>query len=77
MQMPIITSRYWNIVHGENPQEVRRDLEGMQTMRILGKNMAFFLQCKDMALKMGLSYPKKEEMIHFTNFIPKQEDKTK
>lgn len=68
MQMPIITSRYWNIVHGAAPEQVKKDLEGMQTMRILGKNMAFFLQCKDLALKMGLQKPKQEE-ITFTNFI--------
>ena len=68
MQMPIITSRYWNIVHGQNPEEARQDLEGMQTMRILGKNMAFFLQCKDMALKMGISLPEQEETV-YTNFI--------
>lgn len=42
MQMPIITSQYWNMVHGTNPEEVRRDLEGMQIMRTLGNNMAYF-----------------------------------
>ena len=70
MQMPIISFRYWNIVHGENPEEVRRDLEGMQTMRILGRNMAFFLHCKDIGMKMGLQFPRPEETT-FTNFIPK------
>ena len=70
MQMPIISSRYWNIVHGENPEEVRRDREGMQTMRILGRNMAFFLYCKDIGMKMGLQFPRQEETT-FTNFIPK------
>ena len=45
--MPIITSRYWNMVHGTAPEEVRQDLEGMQTMRVLGRNMAFFLRCKE------------------------------
>lgn len=70
MQMPIISSRYWNIVHGENPEEVRRDREGMQTMRILGRSMAFFLYCKDIGMKMGLQFPRQEETT-FTNFIPK------
>lgn len=70
MQMPIISSRYWNIVHGENQEEVRRDREGMQTMRILGRNMAFFLYCKDIGMKMGLQFPRQEETT-FTNFIPK------
>ena len=38
-QMPVISSRYWNMVHGSTPDEVRKDEEGMQIMRILGKNM--------------------------------------
>ena len=37
MQMPIITSRYWNMVHGVTPDQVKQDLEGMQVMRVLGK----------------------------------------
>lgn len=69
MQMPIMTSRYWTIVHGTTPEEVKKDLEGMQTMRILGENMTFFLKCKEMALKMGVQLPKQEESIMFTNFI--------
>lgn len=46
MQMPIISSRYWNMVHGTNPDEVKQDLEGIQTMQILGNNMAYFLTVK-------------------------------
>jgi len=38
--MPIVSSQYWNMVHGNTPDEVQQDLEGMQTMRTLGKNMA-------------------------------------
>ena len=45
MQMPIITSHYWNMVHGAKPEDVKKDLEGMQTMQVLAKNMAFFLKC--------------------------------
>ena len=40
LQMPIVTARYWNAVHGTNPDEVREDREGMQNMRYLGRNMA-------------------------------------
>lgn len=72
MQMPIVTSRYWNMVHGMTPEEVKKDLEGMQVMRVLGRNMAFFINCKHIALKMGISLPKKEEFV-FTNFIAKDE----
>ena len=68
MQMPIISSRYWTIVHCAKPSEVERDIEGMQTMRILGKNMAYFLKCKDVATKMGISLPEQEQ-VEYTNFI--------
>jgi multimeric flavodoxin WrbA len=68
MQMPIVTSRYWNMTHGFTPDEVRQDLEGMQTMRILGKNMAFFLKCKKMAMDAGLQLPEQEKSV-YTNFI--------
>ncbi len=67
-QMPIVSSQYWNMVHGNTPDEVRQDLEGMQIMRTLGRNMAFFLKCKEMATRMGVEYPKREEPIE-TNFI--------
>lgn len=68
MQMPIISSRYWSIVHGAKPEEVKKDSEGMQMMRILGKNMAFFLHCRKLAVKAGLPLPKQEQ-VTFTNFI--------
>lgn len=55
LQMPIITSQYWNMVHGAKPEEVKQDLEGMQTMRTLGRNMAFFLKCKEAGIKAGLN----------------------
>jgi len=68
MQMPIISSQYWNMVHGAKPEEVRQDLEGLQTMRTLARNMTFFLQCKEAGLKAGVMLPKQEESL-FTNFI--------
>ncbi len=42
--MPIVTSTYWNMVHGMTPDEVRKDLEGMQIMRNIGRNMAWMLK---------------------------------
>ena len=66
--MPIVTSRYWNMVHGTNPDEVKRDAEGMQTMQILGENMAFLINCKNVTMKMGLKMPKEQDFV-FTNFI--------
>ncbi len=68
MQMPIISSRYWNVVHGAKPEEVQLDLEGMQVMRILGKNMAYFLKCREAAEKAGIC-PPEQEAVSFTNFI--------
>lgn len=67
-QMPVISSRYWNMVHGSNAEEVQKDLEGMQSMRILGENMAYFLRCIEAAKKAGVSLPERENTV-FTNFI--------
>ena len=66
--MPIVTSRYWNMVHGAKPEDVKKDLEGIQIMQVLAKNMAFFLKCKEAGLKAGVQFPKQEPFI-FTNFI--------
>ena len=66
-QMPVVSSQYWNMVHGNNAEEVKQDLEGLQTMRTLGRNMAFLV--KSIALgkeKYGL--PEKEPFTP-TNFI--------
>ena len=53
-EMPVISSRYWNMVHGAQPDDVKKDLEGLQTMRVLARNMAFFLKCKEAGLKVGV-----------------------
>lgn len=68
MQMPIVTSRYWNMVHGTNPDEVKKDLEGMQVMKVLGNNMAYLLNSMNIAKKMGLEKPDSPQFV-FTNFI--------
>lgn len=65
--MPVVSSQYWNSVHGMTPEEVKKDLEGMQVMRALGRNMAWLLKCIDTA-KSTVSYPKQEAKI-FTSFI--------
>ena len=44
-EMPIVSSRYWNMVHGTNPEQVLQDEEGLQTMRVLGRNMAYRIGC--------------------------------
>ena len=67
-EMPIISSKYWNMVHGFTPEDVRQDLEGMQIMRVLARNMAWFLKCKEAGQKAGVPLPEREETV-MTNFI--------
>jgi len=67
-QMPVISSKYWNMVHGFTPEDVMKDLEGLQIMRVLGRNMAWFLKCKEAGRKAGIPMPEQEELI-WTNFI--------
>ena len=64
--MPIATSSYWNEVHGSIPEDVEKDLEGLQTIRNLGRNMAFMLKAIQLGKeKYGMS---KNELGTFTNF---------
>ena len=66
--MPIVSSQYWNQVHGNTPEEVVRDEEGMQTMRTLGENMAWLLRCIEAGRAAGVPEPKREMPVR-TNFI--------
>lgn len=66
--MPVVSSQYWNMVHGNTPEEVKQDLEGLQTMRTLGRNMAWLLQSICAGKKAGIAQPEMEERIR-TNFI--------
>ena len=66
--MPVISSRYWNMVHGFTPEDVMKDLEGLQVMRVLARNMAYFLKCKAAGAYAGVEPPKTERAI-LTNFI--------
>lgn len=67
-QMPIISSTYWNAVHGNTPEEVLKDEEGLFVMRQLGRNMAFFLKCIKAGVDSGLKVDESEERA-VTNFI--------
>ena len=64
-EMIVVSSSYWNQVHGNTPDEVRKDEEGMQTMRTLGRNMAYTVKA---FRKAGLPLPEAEKKIK-TNFI--------
>ena len=66
--MPIVSSQYWNMVHGNTPDEVRQDAEGMQTMRTLGINMAWLLKCIEAGKTAGIAMPEREAKVA-TNFI--------
>ena len=67
-EMPVVSSRYWNMVHGYSPEDVMQDEEGVQMMRILGRNMAFLV--KAIAAERSRSgLPEQEEAVLYTNFI--------
>ena len=71
-QMPIISGRYWNMVHGAVAEEVKQDLEGLQNMRFLARNMAWHLKCQEAGKEAGVPMPKEEETI-FTNFTRREQ----
>lgn len=66
--MPVVSSQYWNMVHGNTPEQVKEDLEGMQVMRVLGRNMAWLMKSIQAGKDAGVQLPAKETRI-FTNFI--------
>lgn len=55
--MPVVGSQYWNQVHGFTPEDVRKDAEGLQTMRTLGENMGYLLQCLEAGVQNGVQPP--------------------
>ena len=69
LQMPILTGGYWNEVHGHSAADVEKDLEGLQCMRTLGRNMAWFIKIKEAASKAGVQLPKIETEKFMTDFI--------
>jgi len=67
-QMPMVGSTYWNMVHGTAPELVAQDSEGLQTMRNLGRNMAWLLKCIEAGKEQGI-VPVAAERSHWTNFV--------
>lgn len=67
-EMPLVSANYWNMVHGNTPDEVRQDAEGLQIMRTLGNNMAWLLKCLEAGKNAGIAVPEAEPKIK-TNFI--------
>ena len=67
-QMPVVTSTYWTMVHGKQPEDVLKDEEGLQTMRNLASNMVWMLRCIEAGKAAGIQ-PPQEEFGARTNFI--------
>lgn len=67
-QMPVVSSQYWNMVHGNTPEQVAQDEEGLQIMRTLANNMAWLLKCIEIGRCEGI-VPVQEERRRQTNFI--------
>jgi len=66
--MPVVSSQYWNQVHGFTPEDVMKDEEGLQTMRTLGENMVWLLNSIEAGRKNGVPAPQYEERMR-THFI--------
>lgn len=66
--MPVVPSQYWNSIHGSTREEAMKDLEGLQIMRQLGRNMAWMLKCFDLGKREMDGYPEPEEHL-WTSFI--------
>lgn len=67
-EMPVVSSSYWNMVHGNSAKEVAQDTEGLQTMRNIGCNMAWLLRCIALGKENGVTVPATERGYR-TNFI--------
>ncbi len=65
--MPLVSSRYWNNIHGFTAEDARKDLEGLQTMRILGRNMAFLIRSIELG-RSQFGLPEAEKEKYFTSF---------
>ena len=66
--MHVVSSQYWNQVHGFTPEDVKKDEEGLQTMRTLGQNIVWLLNSIETGAKNGVERPKQENSV-YTNFI--------
>lgn len=67
-QMPIVSAQYWNMVHGNKPEDVLQDKEGIQIMETIGENMAYMLKSMEAARTAGVETPVPKAKIK-TNFI--------
>ena len=68
LNMPVVSSQYWNQVHGFTPEDVHKNAEGLQTMRTLGENMAWLLKSIEAGRRFGVTAPQYEPRVR-THFI--------
>lgn len=68
--MPVVSSQYWNMIHGSSAEDVRLDGEGMQTVRTLARNMGWLLKCIEAGRNGGIMPPEPEKPIR-TDFVRK------
>ncbi len=67
-QMPVVSSSYWNMVHGNTPEQVEQDLEGLQTMRNAARNLVWIMKCIELGKVNNVEPPKNESGVR-TSFI--------
>lgn len=67
-QMPLVASRYWNMVHGSKPEDILQDEEGMQIIQMLGHNMAWMIKSIAAGKAAGIKQPEAKQKV-FTNFV--------
>ena len=67
-QMPVISGRYWNMVHGRTPEDVLKDIEGLQNLRIASRTLAWILKCIEIGKNNGILSPEAETPV-ITDFI--------
>ncbi len=66
--MPVVSSKYWNMLFGSNYDQAEQDIEGLETMEMLGENMSYLLKCIDLGKKAGITAPENKYTTR-TNFI--------
>ena len=67
--MPVVSGTYWNQVHGNTPDEVKQDLEGMQNMRAIGRNMAWLLKCIEAGKNAGVALPEQSDDLYIPHIL--------
>ena len=68
--MPVVSSQYWNSVHGDAPEEVRADLEGMQTLRLTADNMVWMIRAAQAAAQAGIAPFEREVRVKTSFYKP-------